>query len=85
MNRLWIVAVFAALSLPAASAPRSKVAAITTAEAAAEAAEAAMIKRFEPLEIEDALVDQAARIEAAVAALPAHPDGAETVVLASRR
>jgi hypothetical protein len=82
MNRLWIVAVFAALSLPAASAPRSKVAAITTAEAAAEAAEAAMIKRFEPLEIEDALVDQAARIAAAVAALPAHPGGAETVVLA---
>jgi hypothetical protein len=82
MNRLWIIAVFAALSLPSASAPRSKAAAITTAEAAAEAAEAAMIKRFEPLEIEDALVDQSARIDAAVAALPAHPEGAETVVMA---
>lgn len=82
MKRLWIVAVLAALSLPAASAPMRNAAAIPTAEATAQAAEAAMIKRFEPLEIEDALVDQAARIEAAVAALPTHPGGAETVVLA---
>ncbi|MEY2882560.1 MAG: hypothetical protein RL490_284, partial [Pseudomonadota bacterium] len=42
----------------------------------------AMVKRFEPLEIEDALVDQAARITAAVAALPPHPRGAEMPVLA---
>ena len=49
---------------------------------AAEIAEAAMIKRFEPLEIEDALVDQHARISAAVAALPPHPDRAEMPVLA---
>ena len=48
---------------------------------AAQKAEAAMAKRFEPLEIEDALVDQAARITAAVAALPPHPDGAEMPVL----
>ena len=82
MKHLWIVAVFAALSLPAASAPMRNVAAIPTAEAAAKAAEAAMIKRFEPLEIEDALVDQAARIDAAIAALPVHPGGTETVVLA---
>ncbi len=49
---------------------------------AAARAEAAMAKRFEPLEIEDALIDQQARIAAAVAALPAHPAGAETTVLA---
>lgn len=82
MNRLWIVVAFASLSLPAASAPLRSTAAIPSAEAAAKAAEAAMIKRFEPLEIEDALVDQAARITAAVAALPARSGGAETVVLA---
>jgi hypothetical protein len=82
MNRLWIVVAFACLSLPAASAPMGSTASVPSAEAAAKAAEAAMIKRFEPLEIEDALVDQAARISAAVAALPAHSSGTETVVLA---
>jgi hypothetical protein len=51
-------------------------------KSAAEIAEAAIIKRFEPLEIEDALVDQHARITAAVAALPPHPDSAEMPVLA---
>ena len=49
---------------------------------AAQKAEAALAKRFEPLEIEDALVDQAARITAAVAALPPHGEGAEMPVLA---
>jgi hypothetical protein len=49
---------------------------------AAARAEAAMFKRFEPLEIEDALVDQHDRITAAVAALPPHGDAPETVVLA---
>ncbi len=49
---------------------------------AAEKAEAAIIKRFEPLEIEDALIDQHARIAARVAAMPAHGDAAETTVLA---
>lgn len=49
---------------------------------AAEKAEAAIIKRFEPLEIEDALVDQPARITAKVAALPPHPGAPETLVLA---
>jgi hypothetical protein len=49
---------------------------------AAQKAEAAMVKRFEPLEIEDALVDQHARIDAAVAALPPHRGGAEMPVLA---
>lgn len=82
MNRLWIVVAFASLSLPAASAPLGNTAALPSAEATAEAAEAAMIKRFEPLEIEDALVDQSARITAAVAALPARSGGAETMVLA---
>lgn len=82
MNRLWIIAVFASLSLPAASAPLGSAAAIPSAEAVAQAAEAAIIKRFEPLEIEDALVDQSARITAAVAALPARSGGAETMVLA---
>jgi hypothetical protein len=82
MHRLWILIVLAALSLPAASAPLGKATPIQSAEAAAQAAEAAMIKRFEPLEIEDALVDQHARITAAVAALPPHPNGAEMPVLA---
>jgi hypothetical protein len=49
---------------------------------AAEKAEAAMYKRFEPLEIEDALVDQQARITARVAALRPHGDSPETPVLA---
>lgn len=78
MKRLWILVVVATLSLPAASAPVGRVAPMP----APDAAEAAMIKRFEPLEIEDALVDQHARIEAAVAALPAHAQAAETLVLA---
>jgi hypothetical protein len=54
----------------------------TKPQTAAEIAEAAIIKRFEPLEIEDALVDQHDRITAAVAALPPHPDSAEMPVLA---
>lgn len=54
----------------------------TRPQTAAEAAEAAIIKRFEPLEIEDALVDQQGRIAAAVAALPPPPQGAEMPVLA---
>ncbi len=49
---------------------------------AADRAEAAMAKRFESLDLEDALIDQAARIAAATAALPAHPTGNENVVLA---
>ncbi|PZN97359.1 MAG: hypothetical protein DCF31_00945 [Alphaproteobacteria bacterium] len=49
---------------------------------AAERAEAAMIKRFEPLAIEDALIDQQARITAAVAALPAPGSVPEMPVLA---
>ena len=49
---------------------------------AAAKAEAAMFKRFEPLEIEDALVDQHDRIAAGVAALPPHADAPETLVLA---
>lgn len=78
MKRLGILAVLAALSLPAASAPVASISPIPTPDAA----EAAMVKRFEPLEIEDALVDQHARIEAGVAALPAHGEAAETLVLA---
>lgn len=49
---------------------------------AAAKAEAAMIKRFEALDLEDALIDQHDRIAAKVAALPAHSAGAETTVLA---
>jgi hypothetical protein len=81
MKRFGIIAMLAALSLPAASAPLTGVTPIPAPDAA-EAAAAAMIKRFEPLEIEDALIDQQARIEARVAALPQHGKAAETLVLA---
>lgn len=77
MRRLLAPLIFAAVLL--ASPLAAKPAKPLTAE---QKAEAAMAKRFEPLEIEDALVDQAARITAAVTALPPHPDGAEMPVLA---
>lgn len=41
-----------------------------------------MVKRFEALDLEDALIDQHDRIAARVAALPAHSNHAETMVLA---
>ncbi len=66
---------FAMVATPLSAKPE-------TPKSAAEIAEAAMIKRFEPLEIEDALVDQHARIIAAVAALPPRAGSTEMPVLA---
>lgn len=75
MHKRLALLVFALLVQPLAAKPARPL-------SAAQKAEAAMIKRFEPLPIEDALIDQQARIEARVAALPPHPAGAETVTLA---
>ncbi len=63
------------LTLPGATPPPRPT-------SAADRAEAAMIKRFETLEIEDALIDQQARITARVAALPPHAAAPERPVLA---
>jgi hypothetical protein len=77
MRPPFVVALFmlALVATPLSAKPE-------TPKSAAEIAEAAMIKRFEPLEIEDALVDQHARIIAAVAALPPRAGSAEMPVLA---
>lgn len=76
---LLAVLAIAGVSDAALAKPARPLSAAARAEARAEAA---MIKRFEPLEIEDALVDQHDRIVAAVAALPPHAAAAETTVLA---
>ena len=82
MNRIWNRLAIAALIIGLPVGAPAKPARPATALSAEQRAEARMFKRFEPLEIEDALVDQQARIAVRVAALPAHPDGPETLVLA---